>query len=360
MTLILDSPAEARIQTSAGFEQLDEAYSRLNLSDHDLRPFGSYALGQTVILPTPESICRPGEILTNPSQVIREPSGISIDSATVDFAYFRKEPLIDHLGKTTAVPLIISKDPSGSYSLSEHPTAAVLEGEDPRVMRNIRIKSGTGKVHTGWCISTVIATPDLRPGSNDATIKQVFYWGETLTNMEPVAEIDDLKNTCPYPASSDGEDTSLYVFGRPHPHISFGKVADITKITKTGIESDQRITQDFLTEGIRCGVNYIKGNANKKYLELDVHEASQPMVDGKKVLHYRLVRYGFELKSRRLIPLGVYAVRNQFPDALPKPPDSSVGDYSDILYGSLGDPDIGYMLTGLADRHIGLAQILPT
>lgn len=359
MTLILDTPNYSDQQYSKGFEQLDWAHRDLLISPEDLAPFRSYILGKTVLMDTPADVTEQGQILTNPSQVIRLQPGSNGNDISLDFAYFRREPLSNHLGKTNAVPLLISKDSHGKPTLSPYHDAMTLVGEDPRVMRNISIRSGTGKIHTGWCVSTVVATPNPLPDTNDATIKQVFYWGKTLTSLQPVAEIDDLKNTCIYPVNDDTEDPRLYVFGRPHPDISFGKVGDISQITKQKIESDPRITQAYLPEGIRCGVNYIKGTPNTSYLELDIHEACQPVIDGRKILHYRLGRYGFELTAQRLIPLGVYAVRSQFPDAIPKPSDLSVASYDDVLYGSLGDPEIGYMVTGIADRHIGLAEIKP-
>lgn len=365
MAQVLEQTRQIIPTEAEAFAPLDLVYARYPLQAADRKRFGAYRLGHSAIIETPESVASRGEILTNPSQIIRQKIGRRGSQTNLDFAYFRQEPLSNHLGKTRSVPYQIVCDNRGRYSLQEFDGAMTIIGEDPRVMHGVRMRSGMGKVHSGVCVSTVHASLDPTLGPNSARIKQVFYWGIALNSLEPVLEIPDLKNTCVYPIGAGDDDTSLAVFGRPHPDISYHRVDNLEAINHELIVNSPRITAGFLPDGARTGVNYIKGSKDLGYLELDIHEAFQEMSDGGKIMYYRLGRYGFQLPTKanpdgRLIPLGVIARRSQFPEAAPKPADQSVADYTHILYGSMGDPEIGYMVTGVSDRHIGVAQIIRT
>jgi hypothetical protein len=341
-----------------GFAALDKAYERYRCSPEDIERYGKYGIDNPVIIETPASVLAQDEILTNPSQIetYRTARG-----ELVEFAYFRKEPRTLHLGWTTAAPYLILKDNQGKPYLSEFAEAMTLSGEDPRVMRGIKMKGLLGKTHTGWCVSTVVATPMPGDPAEVEGIKQVFYWGETLATMEPVAEVKGLKNTCIYPLALDDNDTRLDVFGRPHPHISYLQVPNLIAITKELIDSEGVIiTDDLLPDKVHCGVNLVKGKG-LRHRELDIHEAYREANPQGDSLHYRLGRYGYELPSAefpkgRLTPLGILATRQQFPPAEPKPSENGVGSYYDVLYGSMGTS--GRMITGISDRHVGLANIV--
>ena len=196
------------------------------------------------------------------------------------------------------------------------------------------------------------------------SIKQVFYWGKSLDRLEPIAEIADLKNTCPFPTADitkDDNDTSIDIFGRPHPHITHNRVSCLTRVTKELVLSGTNLTEGFLPPNMHTGVNTVKAVPGFPNLrELDIHEAYAPVTAEGKTLHYRLGRYGVDLARGTLTPLGVIATRSDFPLAEPKPPENGVKDYYDVVYGSMGNPSHGIMITGISDRHVGLATIIPT
>ena len=345
-----------------GFDRLDAIYAENLPTDDELRIFGQYVLGKTALLPTPSSILERGEVLTNPSQIETENILINGVLTTAPFAYFRQEPTSFHLGKTKSVPYLLLRNDQDKVYLSEFTDAMTLPGEDPRVIRGVRIASPTGKVHSGWCISTVIATPKPENPADVQSIKQVFYWGERLNKLEAILEIADLKNTCLFPLANitnDESDTSMDIFGRPHPHITHSRVSSLTHVTKELVMSGTNLTEGFLSPNIHAGVNAVKAVPGYPNLrELDIHEAYAPVTTQGKILHYRLGRYGVDLVTGSLTPLGVIATRADFPQAEAKPPENGVKDYHDVLYGSMGNPTLGMMVTGVSDRHVGLAKII--
>jgi len=356
----------ATLETPSGhparFAALDEVYRANPPTPDDIAFFGQYALSGTVLLETPSEVLDAGEILTNPSQIEKIHTTVEGVPGQYDFAYFRREPMREHLGQTHSVPYLILEGKSGEPQLVPFTEANTLEGEDPRVMQNVKMRGKDGIVRNGWCVSTVIATPKANNPVDVEKIEQVFYWGQTLGTLEPVLRVPNLKNICIYPVG-EADDTSLDVFGRPHPHISYMRVKDLSEITEEAISSSLLITKGFLPPHVHCGVNLVKGTSDPNRRELDIHEAYAPAAIGGKVLHYRLGRYGYELPSAdlpegRLVLLGVLATRSSFPDAPPKPPENGVLDYTDILYGSMGTA--GRMVTGVSDRHVGLATITRT
>ncbi|MBA3757423.1 hypothetical protein H0X09_00980 [Candidatus Saccharibacteria bacterium] len=341
------------------FERMDEVYGRHPVSGEDKKLYGTFVLENTCIIQTPPDVLERGLILTNPSQIETIYRNFEGTVVKQDFAYFRREPTSLHIGKTESVPYIIANNANGVPKLLDFPEAKTLEGEDPRITRNVRFRE-----KLGWCISTVVATPHPDDPAEVLDIKQVFHWGESLATLEPVWEVPNLKNTCIYPVGPASEDAGLDVFGRPHPHISYTRVNDFSEITEDRINSSLLITEGKLLPGIHSGVNFVKGvKAHINHRVLDVHEAYAPITEEGKTLHYRLARYGFELPTHnnpqgRLVLLGVIATRNQFPNAEPKPPENGVYNYNDVLYGSMGTR--GKMVTGIADRHIGYASVIRT
>ena len=355
---------ESETSYPRGFEALDRVYQDHSPTPDEIARYGSFKIIDTELLSTPRGVINLGEVLTNPSQVERTLTIVNGVSTEQDFAYFRQEPTSVHLGKTRSVPYFITRDKQGLPGLVEFTDAKTLIGEDPRIARNIRLRGALGTIYTGWCVSTVVATPKPSNPAEVESIKQVFYWGETLGTLEPVVEVKNLKNTCLYPVGATDDDTSIDVFGRPHPHISYDRFDDLRDLTEERVRSGMIITEDFLPPGVHTGVNFVKGRAgHPNHRELDIHEArTLPTPDGAE-LHYRLGRYGYELPSRefpkgRLTPLGVLATRGQFPEAVPKPPENGVASYQDVLYGSMGK--LGYMVTGVSDRYVGIATIART
>jgi hypothetical protein len=345
-----------------GFTKLQEMYDQHAPTDIEYRTYGKYLIANTSLLDTPSAVLCRDEVLTNPSQLETVKIPIEGELTPVIFAYFRQEPTTLHLGKTRSVPYLLTRNKQGDVRLAEFTDAMELPGEDPRVIRGVRLRSPNGKVHNGWCISTVIATPKVGNPADVQSIKQVFYWGKDLNKLEPIVEIADLKNTCPFPianVTNDDSDTTVDIFGRPHPHITHCRISSLDLVTKELVMSGTNLTDRVLPPNVHTGVNTVKavpGHPNLR--ELDIHEACAPITPDGKVLHYRLGRYGIDLAIGKLTPLGVIATRSDFPHAEAKPPENGVKDYYDVLYGSMGNPALGLMVTGVSDRHIGLAEII--
>lgn len=345
-----------------GFEVTRAEFTSHPPRVHGYSPFGRYALGQTVLLETPPEVLACGEVLTNPGPLETEYVLINGELTAAQFAYFRREPTSLHLGKTTSVPYLLRRNRQGRFYLSEFHDAIPAVGEDPRVTKGVKIAGPSGRIYNGWALSTVVATPMPGNPADVKNIKQVIKWGEKLHKLETILEIEDLKNANIFPLSrltGDENDTRLDLFGRPHPHITYTRVARLTDITKDRILSGTNITETLLPPDIHTGVNNVKPVPKHPDLrELDVHEATAPITKGGKELHYRLARYIFNISSGKVIRLGIVATRADFPYAAPKPPENGVKSYYDVVYGSMGDPRYGWMLTGVSDRYVGLAQVI--
>lgn len=369
------SPGSIEDLSPDGFATPGQAYEGFGVVPDDLAGYDRYEIANPVILDPPATVTKEGYVLTNPSQIetIKQIIGNEEEPVTRDFAYFRHEPASRHLGRTTARPYLILKDGQGKPYLKEFDDAMPLPGEDPRITRGVRIRGLLGRMHEGWVISTVVATPKPDDPAYVESIKQVFHWGESLDSLEPVAELNDTKNTCLYPVSADYDDTSLDVFSRPKPHIRYLRLPDITALTNEAIDSTGiNITEGFLPEGVHCGTNFVK-DKGPNHRELDIHEAIlEALPNNKFAPHYRLGRYVYELPrdgllEGRLLPLGVIATRAQFPDAKAKLPENGIGDYRDILYGSMGKIShamgrgrhrVGRMIVGVSDSQVGLADVV--
>jgi hypothetical protein len=376
MRNVYASPGSIEDLSFDGFAALDQAYNGFGAVPDDLARYGRYEIANPVIIDPPADVTDKGYVLTNPSQIetVTQIVGDQEELVTRDFAYFRYEPASLHLGHTSSLPYLILEDGQGKSYLKKFDNAMPLLGEDPRITRGVKIRGLLGKIHEGWLISTVVATPKPDEPACVESIKQVFYWGESLNKLEPVAELNDTKNTCLYPVPGDYDDTSLDVFPRPKPHIGYLRLPDITALTNEAIDSAGiNITEGFLPEGVHCGPNFVK-DGGPNYRELDVHEAILETLPDGKLPHYRLRRYGYELPrdglpEGRLLPLGVIATRAQFPDAKAKSPEpeNGIADYWDIVYGSVGrishaagrgSRRVGRMIVGVSDSQVGLADVI--
>lgn len=357
----------------AGWEALNSVYREHPLSDADRAIFGRVVVENTILLETPAAVLARGHVLTNPSQLEVSNAARGGGVTARRFAYFRDEPTSLHLGNTLSVPYIVDRTAKGEMRLTEFGEAMTVEGEDPRLTWGVRMLSGTGRVHQGWLQSSVVATPMPGNPADVQGIRQVFRWGKSLDTLEVVHEIPNLKNTCVYPVAGGDDDTSVHVFGRPTPDITYARARSITDITPDVVNNGLNLTRQFLphNQRVHTGVNTVNSVADHPgFFRLNAHEAYTPIVKGAdnkehKTLHYRLVDYGYELPNRqypkgRVILLGVIATRRMFPAAEPKPPENGVADYFDILYGSAGQiapqvNGVSQMITGISDRHVGMA-----
>jgi hypothetical protein len=350
--------------THRGFSELDAGYASGSFTKAELAQFGAkIALTDFQILETPEDVSACGEVLTNPSQIVMVDEIVDGERVRIPIFYARREPKTLHLGHTVSQAYALRIDRNSKPVVTEFAGALTIPGEDPRITKGVVMKGIEGKYHRGWCFSSVVATPMPGNPADVLGIVQTIYFGETLATLEKVHEIKGIKNTGFTPLATitgNNKDTRLDTFGRPHPHITNFVVKSLCEITAEQITNAPSITDGYLPHGVHTGVNtphHVPGRGNEHLRILDTHEAHAEITpEGKKVLHYRLVRLGFDSKQKKVIPLGVLARRSDFPYAEPKPPENGVANYYDIVYGSCGTPDVPYVITGVSDRHIGFAR----
>ena len=341
------------------FGAFDARRAQFMATPQEQRLYGRFSIGATVLLDAPPEVSSRGEHLTNPSQL--EPLPGEPEPGVLGFAYFRQEPTTNHLGKTRSVPYKVVVNRDGTH-LVAYEGATVLPGEDPRVTRGVRMRGLGGKMHTGWLISTTVATPEVEnPERVKSTVQKVF-WGVTLQELEQIGEgPEGQKNTtfCQAPG-----ETRLHVLTRLFPHISYGTITSPSGLTPEAIRriNEYVITSDTVPEGFHVGPNFSQIVA-PGHMTIDKHEARSVVGEsGRRSLHYRLGRYGFALPTPgcargRLVAVGANIDRSQFPEAAPRPSDANVESYHDVLYGSAGRRDAEYMLLGVADNRVGLAKL---
>ncbi|MDQ2973202.1 MAG: hypothetical protein M3Q79_01825 [bacterium] len=336
MSLLLSEQTHGFDEKPYAFQLLDSEPQEYPLEIGDKKRFGKVIITKTCILETPPDVPA-GEILTNPSQLEEILEGPQKGEL---FAYFRREPMHKHLGNTFSVPYILKRSGYDKPHLIRYEEAMIVEGEDPRHIRNMPYLDKQGNARVGSCVSTVKATPKAADPYSVESIEQNFHCGDRLSELVLVHGIPGLKNTVPSPIYIPEQNTTeIDVFGRPHPHISYaGRVKFLNDITPELVNDGILITDGFLKAGVHTGVNNIKRNGNDSF-ELDIHEACAPLnAERKKELHYRLGRYAYNLPDPShpnglLRPLGIIARRSDFPFAEPKPATDDVADYTVRLTG---------------------------
>jgi hypothetical protein len=66
--------------------------------------------------------------------------------------------------------------------------------------------------------------------------------------------------------------------------------------------------------------------------------------------------YGFDVKTRRIVDLGVLATAGLFPGGVVK--DDTMTDLSDVVFTGGGyNGNMSFMTFGVGDGNIGLAQV---
>ncbi len=313
-------------------------------------------MGRTGIMQTPQEVTGRGHVLTNPSKAARVFLGEHVEN----LAYFRDEPVDDHLGKTCARPYFVRPDGTGGFKLAEADFHDAIEvpGEDPRMMPNIALKGLLGKIHRGVCVSTVVAT--RRPGGafGGADIEHVFWWGENFGRLEPVAVVRNHKNAGVEPV--DPESFEVHTIGRPHPHVTYKRLeGDLTKLNEeTLFDGATVLTKKLVIPGVHFGGNGIEliRGGDKPQLALDLHTGYTRMLsDDTKELHYWQSDWIIEPAEQTMARcVGTFATRAHFRQAEPKPPNGVI--YDDVIYGGRGQQGRqrgGLSLFGISDRHIG-------
>lgn len=317
-------------------------------------------IGETGIFDTPPAVQSRDEIVTNPSQpiLIRTPDG----EKNRLLAYFRQEPRDSHLGRTMAVPYLIERRADGRLHLNEYIDAGVVAGEDARLKTRIALPGHLGKIHEGFCVSTVVARPDPNK-KNGALYEQVFLWGETLDRLEQVTEgIDKNKCVCVTPVIP-GE-VPLYVAGRPHPHITFKTLeGGLQAIDRNSVFEDALvITEKMAFQDVHHGSNNLQvvRYGDNPVVALDAHHAYGPYLNGIKYLNYRSDDWLIYPRHGKMAHLGTFVTRQNFPDGQSKPPSDGV-NYDNIVYGArgkLGRVVGGIALFGLNDTQAGWARMV--
>ncbi|MDQ3065045.1 MAG: hypothetical protein M3Q36_02130 [bacterium] len=345
------------------FARLNERYASQVVPSETRDIFGTLALRDCVVLDIPPHISAASRIQTNPSPVVLAVHESKGGVTHMPLTWVREEAALLHIGTTEAVPYYLTVNQAGKPSLHEFPDAQSLRGEDARVTPGVQMRSPVGrKPHTGWFISVVEATPKKSKPDEAESITQVGYWGERLDSLEPVCEIHGSKNTTIVPRNNS-DSPLIDVFTRPFPHIAHTVLRDPSEINDNTVEEARGniITKSFLPEGFHMGANNAQVSTDPRHVVLETHEARrQPNGDGRNALEYRLARAAFvlptpELPKGKFVPLQVVSERNEFPSAEPKTSDSYVSDYTNILYGAIGQSD--WIITGVGDNRLGAARL---
>jgi len=345
------------------FLQLNEQYAGQVIPSEIRDMFGTWALSDHVVLNVPAHISAADRVQTNPSPLVLVHHEIKGSVQHMPVTFVREEAAHLHIGTTEAAPYYLSVNKDGTPALREFADAQALRGEDARVTPGVQMRSPIGrKPHSGWFVSVVEAIPRKSKPDEAESITQVGYWGERLDRLEPVCEIHGSKNTTIVPRK-DSDSPNIDAFTRPFPHIAHKVLRDPSEIDDNNIEEaqDNIITQDFLPEGYHMGPNNAQASADPRYVVLGTHEARrQPNGDDRNSLHYRLARAAFVLPTHKLprgkfVPLQVLSERSEFPSAEPKTSDSYVADYTNILYGAMGQSD--WIITGVGDNRLGAARL---
>lgn len=240
-----------------------------------------------------------------------------------------------------------------------------VPGEDGRVTQDVGMKIGL-KTVDGWLVSTLQATPDPNDSSKVKSMRQVFFWGETLAQLEQIGEgpegYKNTSNAVVNPYNPDG--TELHVYPRHQPSLLTGNIAYYRAKGPQDLTAEQIGQADLIDERLWPLGSQVWGGVNKAiardldHVELLIHDAcSLPGPEGQEGRYYSLGRLGHDLTDRKLgrvARFGTYATRDDFPDAEPKPHKIYLGN---VLYGAANGRLI---TTGVADRWIGVANIYRT
>jgi hypothetical protein len=364
MVLVAERESGAiALPDTEGFAALDMQHAEFAPTPEQRRLLGSHALSGAILLDAPANVTQVGDRLTNPCQVEEIELLLGREAVRLQFAYFRREPAKEHLGKTRAEPYLILRDRNGTPYLSELLEAMVIVGEDPRLTLGVRIEGHLGKIHEGPFLSTVEAEAMPDDPQKVKGLRQKYYWGKSLDRMEQIGEgPGGEKNRTISTAYADWRDTTIDELRRPFPHIGYRRLPNLNSITDDSGPEPIIITEGFLPPGFHCGPNN-SWLIDPGHHGINIHEAyKEPTPNDKWALHYRLGDYIFELPSNAqprglLIAHGVVARRSDFPAAAPKPPEGEVDDYTDILYGSRGRGKYKIMVAGGSDNVVALAHI---
>ncbi len=359
LTIETDERPEAKFRSEPEpFEALRHPDTLLAPTPEEIAFYGLLRITRQRLVPIPPDVPET-HTLTNPSEVY----AIDINGEMRNIFYARFEPIGEHIGKTFAKPYFLMEDAAGNPYLEPCDATIAMEvpGEDPRVTRGVKRLMPNGSYEEGWLVSTILADPDPDNLYEAKRIRQQFYWGRSLAELELIAEgPDGYKNTSVAPMFDD-----TIVFPRPQPegfsgNIAYTRLNDISELSPEIITAAKFINENLLPvgSGVWGGVNAVLIH-DEEHVELFVHEAcSIPGSDNREGRHYRLARYGFNPQNGRIVRLGVYATRDDFPASEHKP---NPIDLYEVLFGAVSftgaDRNHGILLAGVSDRFIGIADI---
>ncbi len=331
-----------------------------NPNDQEARDYGRYRLE------TPALFAKPGEvpddyIAYNPSSIwtVFEPTG-----SRRDIMYVREEPnrsdaQTSHLGKSKVRPYMVNPT-SPSTALTPYYEADEYVGEDAAITRiNRRLPSG--KLEEVWLVSYVDPTPFPDKPNAVQSLCTRFYVGYNLANLEHIADgpawMKDIRIT-----RGDGPlGTELEVYGRPQPqpfsgNITHTTLASIEDLNAETIAAAPYIDENLLPIGknVWGGVNDVVRLTTDKYI-LAAHRAWNIGADNRS-RHYESVLYGHNVRTKRIVELGVIATADMFPGRTTK--DDTAVDLSDVVFTGGGyNGRLDFMTFGVSDGGIGIGSL---
>lgn len=331
-----------------------------NPNDEESRYYGRYRLEM------PSLFDKPGEVPDD--YIAYNPSSIwTVHEATGkrrDIMYVREEPnrsdaMSSHLGKSKVRPYMV--DPAKpSAPLLPYYEADEYVGEDAAMTR-INRRLPNGKLEEVWLVSFVDPVPSPEKPNEVQQLCTRFYIGYNLTNLEHIANgpawMKDIRI-----AQGDGPlGTELEVYGRPQPqpfsgNITHTTVASIEDLTAETIAAAPYIDENLLPIGknVWVGVNDVVKLSTDKYI-LAAHRAWNIGTDNRS-RHYESVLYGHNVRSRRIVELGVIATADMFPGRTTK--DVQSVNLSDVVFTGGGyNGRLDFMTFGVSDGGIGIGSL---
>lgn len=279
----------------------------------------------------------------------------------IDVLYARVEPdrangTTSHLGKSAARAYQIDIKSPKPF-LKPYEFAPEIPGEDPYLTK-VNRKLPSGKTQSVWLLSTVDAQPMPDAPGEVGSLQTRFYAGETLDQLEHIANGPQGMKDIRVVQGPDPEGTQLAVYGRPQPQIFSGNITHSFIPGLDGLNEQSIAQAPFIDEqllpigsGIWGGVNDVFHVGDGHYI-LSAHRAWRQGIEGNG-RHYEAVFYEHDTRAKSIAELGVVATANMFPKGQVKD-DAAVNLHDVVFPGGGYNGTMDLMTFGVRDATIGL------
>lgn len=319
--------------------------------------FERYKLSNPSLLEKPADI--PADYIAyNPSAIwtTEDKTGRPHDIMYVRIEPDRADKNVSHLGKSFARPYIVDVH-NFDKPLEPYYDADEIRGEDPALTR-INRRLANGAFEKIWLLSCVNAQPKPSKPNELESLHTRFYAGPRLDKLEYVADgpegMKDIRI-----AQGAPESTELHIFGRPRLSEANG---NITHTIVDGIENlnakaildapyvDERMFPTI--DGVWGGVNDAVQVGPDRYV-LACHRAWRT---GEHSVHYEPVLFGYDVRKKGVVDLGILATSGDFPKGKVK--DNQDKDLHDVVFTGGGyNGELDYMTFGVGDGSLGIGKV---